>query len=184
VTQTRLNWSDIHWSTFDLEAGWTLVLAATPKGLCRLSMNTPLPDEARLAGQDSPILADAARQLRAYFDGQLREFTIPLDLEGTPFELRVWDELRRIPYGQTRSYRQLATILGNPKATRAVGAANGKNPVGIIVPCHRVIGSDGSLTGFAAGLEFKRRLLALEGYQVQQTLGFVQLQTDLQPRQT
>jgi methylated-DNA-[protein]-cysteine S-methyltransferase len=81
--------------------------------------------------------------------------------------------LRRIPYGQTRSYQQLATILGNPKAIRAVGAANGKNPVGIIVPCHRVIGSDGSLTGFAAGLEFKRRLLALEGHQFQQSLGFV-----------
>ncbi|WP_250293501.1 methylated-DNA--[protein]-cysteine S-methyltransferase [Streptomyces atroolivaceus] len=105
---------------------------------------------------------EAARQLNAYFAGELTEFDLPLRLEGTPFQRGVWAELVRIPYGETRSYGELAGRLGRPGASRAVGLANGKNPIGIIVPCHRVIGASGSLTGYGGGLERKQRLLAFE----------------------
>ncbi|NMO37523.1 methylated-DNA--[protein]-cysteine S-methyltransferase [Streptomyces sp. GMY01] len=104
----------------------------------------------------------AEEQLAAYFAGELREFTLELSLTGTPFQRRVWEELRRIPYGETRSYGELATALGAPGASRAVGLANGRNPVGIIVPCHRVVGANGSLTGYGGGLPRKQRLLDLE----------------------
>lgn len=106
--------------------------------------------------------AALARELDAYFAGTLRQFTVPLDLRGTAFQLRVWELLCEIPYGETRSYGEIAQVLGNPKATRAVGQANGRNPVSIIVPCHRVIGSDGRLTGYGGGLHRKRALLDLE----------------------
>ncbi|OAH15985.1 methylated-DNA--[protein]-cysteine S-methyltransferase [Streptomyces jeddahensis] len=106
--------------------------------------------------------AEIASQLKAYFAGQLKEFTLPLDLHGTPFQRAVWEQLRKIPYGETRSYGELADALGNPKASRAVGLANGRNPVGIIVPCHRVVGADGSLTGYGGGLERKQQLLDFE----------------------
>ena len=102
-------------------------------------------------------------QLDAYFAGKLREFTIPLDLRGTPFQRRVWDLLCHIPWGETRSYGQIAKALGRPKAARAVGRAVGTNPVSIVVPCHRVIGSDGTLTGYGGGLDRKKALLKLEG---------------------
>ncbi|WP_329462201.1 methylated-DNA--[protein]-cysteine S-methyltransferase [Streptomyces sp. NBC_01431] len=105
---------------------------------------------------------EVVRQLRAYFAGELTEFTLDLDLRGTPFQQRVWERLQQIPYGETRSYSELAEALGNPNASRAVGLANGKNPVGIIVPCHRVIGANGSLTGYGGGLDRKQRLLAFE----------------------
>ena len=108
------------------------------------------------------LFAEAVRQLRAYFAGELREFDLPLEMEGTEFQLAVWQELRRIPYGETTTYLELAKRIRNPKAVRAVGLANGQNPIPIIVPCHRVIGSDGSLTGFGGGMENKRRLLELE----------------------
>jgi methylated-DNA-[protein]-cysteine S-methyltransferase len=107
-------------------------------------------------------LEPARRQLEAYFRGALREFDLPVAPRGTAFQLRVWAELRRIPYGATISYGELARRLGDPKLTRAVGAANGANPISIIFPCHRVIGADGSLTGYGGGLEVKRALLALE----------------------
>lgn len=102
-------------------------------------------------------------QLDEYFAGERTEFDLPLRLDGTPFQRTVWEQLRLIPYGETRSYGQLADALGKSGASRAVGLANGKNPVGIIVPCHRVIGSTGSLTGYGGGLDRKRRLLAFEG---------------------
>ena len=105
---------------------------------------------------------EAARQLREYFAGARTEFELRLEPEGTPFQQRVWNELRGIPYGETISYRELAERVGNPAGTRAVGAANGRNPLPIVVPCHRVIGSDGSLTGFGGGLQIKRKLLDLE----------------------
>jgi len=105
------------------------------------------------------------RQLNAYFAGELREFEIPLLMEGTEFQKRVWKALLAIPYGETISYGELAKKIGEPKAVRAVGAANGQNPIPIIVPCHRVIGSDGSLTGFGGGIENKKRLLELESRQ-------------------
>lgn len=103
------------------------------------------------------------RQLKAYFDGTLRTFNVPMAPQGTEFQRQVWEELQTIPYGRTLSYGELAKRLGNPSLTRAVGAANGANPIAILIPCHRVIGSDGSLTGYAGGLERKRFLLELEG---------------------
>lgn len=108
-----------------------------------------------------------ARQLSAYFAGELTAFDLPLHLEGTEFQRSVWDQLVRIPYGETWSYGELAGRLGKPNASRAVGLANGKNPVGIIVPCHRVIGASGGMTGYGGGLDRKVRLLAFEsGVQV------------------
>ena len=111
-------------------------------------------------------VARAARQLRAYFAGERSDFDIPLSPEGTEFQRRVWHELERIPYGCTISYGELAKRVGNPKASRAVGAANGANPLPIVVPCHRVIGADGTLTGFGAGIDVKAKLLEIEGIPV------------------
>ncbi len=108
------------------------------------------------------ILAETARQLRAYFAGRLMRFDLPLAPAGTPFQLSVWNALVTIPYGETRSYRDLAGLIGHPSAVRAVGAANGRNPIPIVIPCHRVIGSSGKLVGFGGGIETKRRLLDLE----------------------
>ncbi|MGW6457880.1 methylated-DNA--[protein]-cysteine S-methyltransferase [Streptomyces sp. NPDC055078] len=112
-------------------------------------------------GLGSPF-GETIRQLEAYFAGELTEFAVPLRLAGTPFQRAVWDRLLAIPYGETRTYGELAEELGNPNASRAVGLANGKNPVSIIVPCHRVIGSTGSLTGYGGGLSRKQRLLSFE----------------------
>jgi methylated-DNA-[protein]-cysteine S-methyltransferase len=113
--------------------------------------------------EDAGRTAEVRRQLDEYFAGQREEFDLPLAPRGTPFELSVWEELRRIPFGETRSYADIARALGKPAATRAVGRANGANPLPIVVPCHRVIGSNGSLTGFGGGLDNKVRLLELEG---------------------
>ena len=104
----------------------------------------------------------AAAELEQYFAGSLRDFTVPIKLHGTPFQLAVWQELLKIPYGETRSYKDIACAIGKPKATRAVGGANHNNPISIIVPCHRVIASDGTLGGYGGGLDIKRRLLELE----------------------
>ncbi len=116
--------------------------------------------------QDRAPFAEVIRQLRAYFRGELKKFNLPLAMEGTDFQLRVWNALRAIPYGETVSYAQLAERIGNPKAVRAVGSANGSNPIPIIIPCHRVVGSNGSLTGFGGGLSTKRKLLELESKQL------------------
>lgn len=118
-------------------------------------------DEGR-SGAASRVLAEAREQLAAYFSGALTRFTVPLLPRGTPFQLRVWESLRRIPFGETISYGELARRVGSPDGFRAVGAANGRNPLPIIVPCHRVVGSDGSLTGFGGGIERKRWLLGHE----------------------
>lgn len=112
--------------------------------------------------RQQPILLEAERQLAEYFSGGRVEFDLPLEPDGSEFQKKVWQLLREIPFGQTRSYRDLAKAVGSAKAARAVGAANSKNPLSIIVPCHRVVGSDGSLTGFAGGLETKAALLTLE----------------------
>jgi len=111
---------------------------------------------------DEALFLNAIDQLGAYFKGELTRFDLELNLQGTIFQKKVWQELVKIPYGETISYGQLAQKIGNPKASRAVGMANGKNPVSIIVPCHRVIGKNGSLTGFGGGLEVKKSLLDLE----------------------
>ncbi|MGR8007288.1 methylated-DNA--[protein]-cysteine S-methyltransferase [Streptomyces hypolithicus] len=120
------------------------------------------PPQEFFGAPEDGIFAEAVQQLDAYFAGELREFALDLSLEGTPFQRSVWAQLQQIPYGETWSYGELAERLGNPAASRAVGLANGKNPVGIIVPCHRVIGAGGSLTGYGGGLERKRQLLAFE----------------------
>lgn len=161
------------WTSLEPVEGLTVHIAATARGLCRLSVNVS--DEEFLKALSGskprmecwrddghPILVEACRQLRAYFSGGLREFDLPLDLRGTPFQKRVWQVLRRIPYGKTRSYRDVAAEIGSPSATRAVGGANGRNPVAIIVPCHRVIAADGSLGGYGGGLPVKKLLLSLE----------------------
>jgi methylated-DNA-[protein]-cysteine S-methyltransferase len=113
--------------------------------------------------RDDGAFADATAQLRAYFGGDLTEFELDLAPRGTPFQQRVWSALRAIPYGTTTTYGTLASGLGDTRATRAVGAANGQNPISIIIPCHRVIGADGSLTGYGGGMQRKQWLLALEG---------------------
>ncbi len=111
-------------------------------------------------------LREAVRQLRAYFAGELERFDLTLAPEGTPFQLSVWNRLYEIPYGDTISYGELARRVGNPNASRAVGLANGSNPISIVVPCHRVIGSNGKLTGYGGGLPIKEKLLALERRQL------------------
>jgi len=111
---------------------------------------------------EHPVLAEAERQLSEYFAGTRRQFDLPLDPRGTEFQKKVWLALRKIPFGKTQSYAEIAKSIGAPRASRAVGAANGKNPLPIVVPCHRVIGANGALTGFGGGLENKARLLALE----------------------
>ena len=145
----------------------TLTLVATDDGLAGILWEndwpnrTPLDIGARADGH--PVLVEAERQLGEYFSGGRKEFALELDVEGTPFQRAVWNALRTIPFGETRSYGEIARQIGNPDAVRAVGAANGRNPVSIVVPCHRVIGSTGKLTGFGGGLEAKSYLLALEG---------------------
>ena len=115
---------------------------------------------------EAPFAAVAA-QLEEYFAGSRDTFEVPLELHGTPFELRVWNALQEIPYGETMGYGELASRIGQPTAARAVGLANGRNPIGVIVPCHRVIGANGSLTGYGGGIERKRILLELERGQAQ-----------------
>lgn len=116
--------------------------------------------------EDGQSFTRAIAQLRSYFAGELEEFDLLLAPEGTPFQLKVWQRLCEIPYGETISYGELARRIGNPKASRAVGLANGSNPIPIVIPCHRVIGSDGKLTGYGGGLPIKEKLLALERRQL------------------
>jgi methylated-DNA-[protein]-cysteine S-methyltransferase len=143
-----------------------MLLARSEKGLAGIwfdgQKHHPEPIVAERVPGDA-LLRRAAEQLRAYFAGESLAFDVPLDLRGTAFQRRVWDALLSIPTRETRSYGAIATALGMPAAVRAVGAAVGRNPVSIIVPCHRVIGSDGSLTGYAGGIERKTALLTLEG---------------------
>lgn len=135
-----------------------ILLAATERGLSAVAFTDEAPEHHANAITDR-----AKHQLQAYFDNGLRDFTVPIDVQGTAFQRQVWRALARIPFGQTRAYRDVAEQIGNPKAVRAVGLANGKNPVAIIVPCHRVIGADGSLTGYASGVDRKAWLLNHEG---------------------
>ncbi|AWW36866.1 cysteine methyltransferase [Streptomyces sp. AS58] len=141
-----------------------LTLVADDGVLCGLYMTDQRhrPPEETFGEPDEAPFAEAEEQLEAYFAGELKEFTVELRLHGTPFQRSVWERLRGIPYGETRTYGELADTLGNPQASRAVGLANGRNPVGIIVPCHRVIGASGGLTGYGGGLERKQRLLDFE----------------------
>ena len=141
-----------------------LTLVAEDGVLCGLYMNGQRhrPPEETFGVRDESLFGEVEDQLEAYFSGELQEFTVELRLHGTEFQRRVWDQLRHIPYGETRTYGELADALGNAGASRAVGLANGKNPIGIIVPCHRVVGANGSLTGYGGGLDRKQRLLDFE----------------------
>lgn len=143
-----------------------LKLVASQRGLSAILWENDKPRRVRLGelvvSPDHPVLLQAERELTEYFAGERTSFSLPLDPAGSEFQKTIWSALSTIPYGQTRSYGELARQIGNPKASRAVGAANGKNPLLIVVPCHRAIGADGSLTGFAGGLEVKRYLLSLE----------------------
>jgi methylated-DNA-[protein]-cysteine S-methyltransferase len=141
-----------------------LTLVATDGVLSGLYMTAQRhrPDEETFGEPDPAPFGETIRQLDAYFARELKEFDLPMRLEGTPFQRGVWNQLRQIPYGETRTYGRLAEALGNIGASRAVGLANGKNPIGIIVPCHRVIGSTGSLIGYGGGIDRKQRLLAFE----------------------
>jgi methylated-DNA-[protein]-cysteine S-methyltransferase len=157
-----------------------LMLTSDGTALTGLYMNLYRNKPSKLPGlgddwiQNATIdpLPAAARQLKEYFAGKRREFDLPLRMQGTEFQQRVWRELTKIPFGETRSYGQLAKRLNNPNGSRAVGLANGRNPIAIIVPCHRVIGADGSLTGFGGGLDRKEWLLTHEGQPVTREMVF------------
>ncbi len=145
-------WCDLH-----VRAGFCISIEAGPQGIRRV--------EFRARGIENctnNVMRDAVDQFRLYFAGKLQTFDLPLEIIGTGFQKRVWSALRDIPYGKTRSYSQIAREIGAPRAVRAVGAANGRNPIPIIVPCHRVIGASGKLVGFGGGLDWKRFLLDLE----------------------
>lgn len=141
-----------------------ILLARNEKGISHISFQDgedaliPAPDWQR----DDTAFTDAITQLDAYFAGELQEFDLPLAPEGTPFQQSVWRMLQTIPYGHTSTYGELAAEIGQPNASRAVGAANGRNPIPIVIPCHRVIGANGKLTGFSGGLHIKEALLSLE----------------------
>ncbi len=175
MTATAQKVKVLYWGSVPGPRG-TCVIMATEAGVCW--MGTPgttadfgfawlerrgkLVYEQVVEGEEIAPLRQAMDELRRYFAGERVQFTCPLDLRGTAFQVAVWQEMRRIPYGETRTYGELARMIGRPQAPRAVGAASGANPVAIIVPCHRVVGSDGSLTGYGGGLPTKAWLLALE----------------------
>ncbi len=143
-----------------------LKLVASNKGLRAILWENDDPTRIKIHAMEENkthgVLLETERQLNHYFESKLKTFSLDLDFQGTEFQKRVWAALLTIPFGETRTYGQIAEQIGSPKAVRAVGAANGKNPVSIIAPCHRVIGANGKLTGFAGGLEIKATLLALE----------------------
>ncbi len=144
-----------------------LTLIASPKGLsCLLFSQSPIPQSLReksiVDSQENQIITTSKTQLEEYFAGQRDTFTVPLDLVGTPFQVQVWKSLTKVKFGATRSYSEQASSIGRPTAVRAVGSANGKNPVAIILPCHRIIASDGSIGGFSGGIKNKMWLLKHE----------------------
>ncbi|MBZ5582228.1 MAG: methylated-DNA--[protein]-cysteine S-methyltransferase [Acidobacteriia bacterium] len=143
------------WTEAEVAESLVLQVAAAAGAVCAIAFDRSRPPAGERT-DDAPLLREAIRQLRSYFRGELREFTLPLEMAGTEFQKRVWRELLKIPYGETRSYGDLASALGSPNAVRAV------DPIAIVVPCHRVIGSGGKLVGYGGGLPLKRRLLALE----------------------
>lgn len=137
-----------------------LTISADEQGITDVSFGKRNPVHA--VCEETPVIKQAVNELQEYFEGRRREFTVPLHPQGTDFQLRVWQVLRTIPYGKTWSYKQVATAAGNPNASRAVGMANNRNPIAIIIPCHRVIGANGRLVGYAGGLDVKEKLLEIE----------------------
>lgn len=146
-------WTEVH-----VRADLVLTVETGPAGVRRIEFRR----RAVANHPQNPLMRETVRQLQSFFSGELRKFDLPLEMIGTDFQKRVWRALLAIPYGETRSYTQIARAIEAPKAVRAVGAANGRNPIPVIVPCHRVIGASGDLVGFGGGLEWKRFLLDLE----------------------
>jgi methylated-DNA-[protein]-cysteine S-methyltransferase len=151
----------LEWTELSFFDDLRLRLVASDNGIRTIEFR-PEDTPPGLHNAGNLLLGQAIAQLQRYFAGELREFQLPLDIIGTEFQRAVWHELTKIPYGEIRSYSQIASAIGTPKAVRAVGAANGANPIPIVVPCHRVIGSNGKLTGYGGGLPLKKRLLELE----------------------
>ena len=152
----------VEWTEIHLIDGLVVRLVASNSALHAIDFHLSSPAEGE-RNDANPVARETARQLHAYFAARLRRFDVTLDMRGTAFQQRVWSALEGIPYGETRSYRQIAEAIGSPQAVRAVGAANGANPIPIVVPCHRVIGANGKLVGYGGGLPLKKRLLSLEG---------------------
>lgn len=155
----------LYYSRLDSPVG-PLFLGVSERGLVRLEFDRddfPAKEHHADWRESADATREYVRELEEYFAGQRREFTFPLDLRGTPFQVKCWQALLNIPYGETRTYAQIARAVGRPKGFRAVGMANNRNPIAIVVPCHRVIASDGTLCGYGGGLDVKRRLLELEG---------------------
>ncbi|MCG3087665.1 methylated-DNA--[protein]-cysteine S-methyltransferase [Sporosarcina cyprini] len=162
---------DIYWTDFR-HRDWQLIIAATDKGICYISPNQSTFGELNewqkkrlpqaVLHENPEKLAPWTQELAAYMDGSLKKFSMPVDLHGTAFQQDVWNALQQIPYGSTKNYAEIAELIGKPNAVRAVGGAIGANPILIAVPCHRVIGKNGKLTGFRGGLEMKECLLTLE----------------------
>ncbi len=155
----------VYYNTFTT-AFCNIIVVGTARGISRLHLETAegkrefnINDAWQ---QSETMLSEAEEQIKYYLEGRLRQFSLPLDLQGTDFQKSVWEALRDIPFGETRTYGQIADVIGNPGGARAVGMANSKNPVPLIIPCHRVIGANGKLTGFAHGLAVKKRLLQFE----------------------
>ncbi|WP_261817023.1 methylated-DNA--[protein]-cysteine S-methyltransferase [Vibrio gallicus] len=158
-----------YFTTFASRLG-SITAQCSDKGITGIwfEQHTTKPQLPGQSSDDHPYLQDTKHQLTQYFANQRRHFDLPLDLQGTAFQLQIWEQLTCIPFGETRTYKQLAEAINNPQSVRAVGAANGKNPISIIVPCHRVIGVNRTLTGYAGGIERKQALLELEGITVKQ----------------
>jgi methylated-DNA-[protein]-cysteine S-methyltransferase len=152
-----------HYTTFTCELG-TVTIQCGQRGVTGVwfENQTSLPNDLGRESPTHPILIKTKQQLEEYFSCQREGFDLPLEYCGTPFQQAVWQQLIQIPFGETRSYQEIAIAIGNPKAVRAVGAANGKNPISVIVPCHRVIGASGKLTGYAGGIDRKQKLLQIE----------------------
>jgi len=159
--------SEINFYSEEIISEINIAVLASSKGIKKIFLNpaketTELSSATKLRSDD-PYLFGIFDQLKEYFAGTRKEFDVPLDIEGTDFQKRVWNELQKIPYGKTISYKTLSEKLGDVKVIRAVGKANGQNPIAIIIPCHRVIGANGNLVGYAGGLAIKEKLLHLEG---------------------
>lgn len=159
--------SETNYYSEEIISGITIAVLVSLKGVKKIYLN-PTKEiieltEATKLRSDDPYLFGTFNQLKEYFAGTRKKFDVPLNIEGTEFQKKVWNELIKIPYGNTISYKTLSEKLGDVKAIRAVGKANGKNPIAIIIPCHRVIGANGKLTGYASGLHIKEKLLLLEG---------------------
>jgi methylated-DNA-[protein]-cysteine S-methyltransferase len=148
----------MHYAVMSTTVG-PVTVASTDRGLAAVHFGNSVPDGAVV---DNSANREIVKQLSEYFERKRTRFELPLDVEGTPFQKSVWSELLRIPYGETRSYGDIAKALGRPTAARAVGMANHNNPVAIVIPCHRVVGQNGSLTGYAGGLHLKEQLLSIE----------------------